>query len=162
MPKGQDPFERGVPHIHKESILKLNITIDGKSYEVDVEVTEDDRGPSLGPVPYYSASPTSVASAPPPLPVAGGAPGSNGHVTRESLPQPDCRPRGAHQRAGGSADQVNDPILVLEAMKMETNITAPVAGKIKAINVAVGDAVQVRHRYGGIRVNFIKRSPRTG
>jgi methylmalonyl-CoA carboxyltransferase small subunit len=42
----------------------------------------------------------------------------------------------------GQQIQINDPILVLEAMKMETNITAPVAGKIKAINVAVGDAVQ--------------------
>ena len=33
--------------------------------------------------------------------------------------------------------------MVLEAMKMETNITAPVSGKIKAINVAPGDAVTV-------------------
>jgi len=31
---------------------------------------------------------------------------------------------------------------VLEAMKMETNITAPVAGKISKINVNGGDGVQ--------------------
>lgn len=143
MPKGQDPFERGVPLIHKESILKLNITIDGKSYEVDVEVTEDDRGPSLGPVPYYSASPTSVASAPPPLPVAGGAPGSNGNVDEGKVCRSPIAGLVARINAqAGQQIQVNDPILVLEAMKMETNITAPVAGKIKAINVAVGDAVQ--------------------
>jgi methylmalonyl-CoA carboxyltransferase small subunit len=34
-------------------------------------------------------------------------------------------------------------MMVLEAMKMETNITAPVAGKIKKINVAHGDGVKV-------------------
>ena len=39
--------------------------------------------------------------------------------------------------------QTNDLMMVLEAMKMETNITAPVAGKIKKITVAQGDGVQV-------------------
>jgi methylmalonyl-CoA carboxyltransferase small subunit len=34
-------------------------------------------------------------------------------------------------------------MVFLEAMKMETNITAPVAGKIRKINVAQGDGVQV-------------------
>jgi methylmalonyl-CoA carboxyltransferase 1.3S subunit len=34
------------------------------------------------------------------------------------------------------------PLLVLKAMKMETNITAPTAGKIKAVTVAAGDSVQ--------------------
>ena len=32
--------------------------------------------------------------------------------------------------------------MVLEAMKMETNITAPVAGKVAAIRVKAGDTVQ--------------------
>jgi methylmalonyl-CoA carboxyltransferase small subunit len=34
-------------------------------------------------------------------------------------------------------------MVFLEAMKMGTNITAPVAGKIRKINVAQGDGVQV-------------------
>jgi biotin carboxyl carrier protein len=42
----------------------------------------------------------------------------------------------------GQTLQVGDILLVLEAMKMETNITSPVAGKIAAIKVAQGDAVQ--------------------
>jgi methylmalonyl-CoA carboxyltransferase small subunit len=50
----------------------------------------------------------------------------------------------------GQQIQANDPLLVLEAMKMETNITAPVAGKIKAINANVGDGVQV----GQVLVEF--------
>ena len=32
--------------------------------------------------------------------------------------------------------------MVLEAMKMETNITAPIAGRIAALRVAPGDNVQ--------------------
>ena len=42
----------------------------------------------------------------------------------------------------GSRLQMGDMLLVLEAMKMETNITAPVAGKIEAITVKAGDGVQ--------------------
>ena len=50
----------------------------------------------------------------------------------------------------GQQIQANDPLLVLEAMKMETNITSPVAGKVKAINANVGDGVQV----GQVLVEF--------
>jgi len=42
----------------------------------------------------------------------------------------------------GQKIQAGDTLLVLEAMKMETNITAPAAGKIAAIKVGQGDAVQ--------------------
>jgi methylmalonyl-CoA carboxyltransferase small subunit len=38
--------------------------------------------------------------------------------------------------------QVGDPLMVLEAMKMETNISAPIAGRIKALKIAQGDNVQ--------------------
>jgi methylmalonyl-CoA carboxyltransferase small subunit len=43
----------------------------------------------------------------------------------------------------GQAIQANDLMMVLEAMKMETNVTAPVAGKVKSVKVAQGDAVKV-------------------
>ena len=43
----------------------------------------------------------------------------------------------------GQAIQANDLIMVLEAMKMETNVTAPGAGKVKNVRVAQGDAVKV-------------------
>jgi methylmalonyl-CoA carboxyltransferase small subunit len=42
----------------------------------------------------------------------------------------------------GQAIQVNDPLLVLEAMKMETVITSPIAGKVAKVNANPGDAVQ--------------------
>ena len=42
----------------------------------------------------------------------------------------------------GQSLQVGDSLMVLEAMKMETNITAPVAGKVATIKVKPGDTVQ--------------------
>jgi len=39
---------------------------------------------------------------------------------------------------------------VLEAMKMETNITAPIAGKVAKVNVNAGDSVQS----GAVLVEF--------
>jgi methylmalonyl-CoA carboxyltransferase small subunit len=50
----------------------------------------------------------------------------------------------------GQSLQAGDILVVLEAMKMETNITAPAAGKIAAVRVAQGDAVQA----GQIVVEF--------
>jgi methylmalonyl-CoA carboxyltransferase small subunit len=130
--------------------LKLKITIDGKAYEVDVEVAEEDRGPSLGPVPYYPAAPAAVPSVPVPPPPAG-AVAPSAAVDEDKV----CRSpiAGIVVRVNAQVGQqikVNDPLLVLEAMKMETNITAPVEGKIKAINAKVGDAVQT----GQVLVEF--------
>ncbi len=43
----------------------------------------------------------------------------------------------------GEGDQVRagDPVLITEAMKMETEIQAPIAGTVKAVHVARGDSV---------------------
>ncbi len=41
----------------------------------------------------------------------------------------------------GGTVQAGDPVLVTEAMKMETEIQAPIAGTVKAIHVAKGDSV---------------------
>lgn len=43
----------------------------------------------------------------------------------------------------GQQIQPNDLMLVIEAMKMETNVTAPFAGKVKSVNVQPGDGVKV-------------------
>jgi len=39
--------------------------------------------------------------------------------------------------------QADELMVVLEAMKMETNITSPVAGKVKNVRLAQGDSVKV-------------------
>jgi methylmalonyl-CoA carboxyltransferase small subunit len=127
--------------------MKLRITVDQKTYEVDVEVAEDDRAPASPAHAYIPAAPTAVPSAPPPP--RANPPESN--VAEDKV----CRSpvAGVVVRVNAQAGQqiqANDPLLVLEAMKMETNITSPVAGKVKAINANVGDGVQT----GQVLVEF--------
>jgi methylmalonyl-CoA carboxyltransferase small subunit len=125
--------------------LKLQIGIDGKSYEVEVEIIEDDaapRGPAYVP-PQASAAamPSSVALPAAPKP-AGPAEPSN--VDEAKV----CRSPIAGMvlkvvAQPGQTIQTNDMLMVLEAMKMETNVTAPVGGKVKNITVNNGDAVRL-------------------
>lgn len=122
--------------------MKLKITVDGKLYEVDVEVSEPEpHHPGYYPAPGAARIPGSL---PLTIPTVSGAPTAGGAVADESKV---CRSplAGVVNRVHaqvGQAIQVNDPLLVLEAMKMETVITAPVAGKIAKINAKPGDAVQ--------------------
>jgi len=41
----------------------------------------------------------------------------------------------------GDVVKAGQPVLISEAMKMETEIQAPIAGTVKAIHVAKGDRV---------------------
>jgi biotin carboxyl carrier protein len=67
------------------------------------------------------------------------------------MPTTVYRPPDGHGRHGfglrgpqpGQVLQTNDLMMVLEAMKTEANITAPVTGKIKGITVGQGEGVQV-------------------
>jgi methylmalonyl-CoA carboxyltransferase small subunit len=123
--------------------VKLKITLEGKVYEVEVEVFEPEpTGPVYIPpmtarVPAATPGTAPLTTAAPP-PSAGTAP-----VADESKV---CRSPIAGTVAKipiqvGQAIKVNDVLVVLEAMKMETVITAPIAGKVKKINAKVGDFV---------------------
>jgi pyruvate carboxylase subunit B len=41
----------------------------------------------------------------------------------------------------GKTVKAGDPVLVIEAMKMENEVSAPVSGTVKSVNVAKGDSV---------------------
>ena len=123
--------------------MKLNITIDEKTYEVEVEAAEPE---SPAPAPYnltglnIGSAPLRVpaGAAPAAPPAADGRPVNEDKVCRS--PVSGIVVRVAAQV--GQTLQTGDILLVLEAMKMETNITAPGAGKIAAIAVKQGDSVQ--------------------
>jgi biotin carboxyl carrier protein len=119
--------------------LKLKLTVDGKVYEVDVEVAEPEP-PHPGYVP--PAPQTRVPAAAP-----GAAPAARPGPAPAADESKVCRSpiAGVVVRVSaqvGQAIQANDVLLVLEAMKMETVITSPLAGKVARVNVHGGDAVQ--------------------
>lgn len=119
--------------------MKLTITIDGKTYEVDVEAAEPD-GPAAA-IPHAPVE--SAAVRVPAAPSAPAKPAESGPVNESKV----CRSpvSGIVVRTVaqvGQTLQSGDVLLVLEAMKMETNVTSPVSGKVAAIKVAVGDGVQ--------------------
>jgi methylmalonyl-CoA carboxyltransferase 1.3S subunit len=125
--------------------VKLRITIDDKTYEVDVEVAETDHA-SLPPAyPVGSAqlagSAAGSAAGNPHLPLA-----NESKVCRSPVSGVVVKVLAV----AGNSIEAGDSLLLLEAMKMETNITAPLAGVIAAVNFKAGDHVQT----GDVLVEF--------
>jgi oxaloacetate decarboxylase alpha subunit len=119
--KEQAPREVGVPEVY-------TVEVNGKSFVVQVNEGGDIEG--IKAVGSGSAVPSTVASAPAsgtgepqPAPLAGNI--------FKVLVQP------------GQLVQEGDLVIILEAMKMETEIRAFKAGTVSGVNVKVGDAVLV-------------------
>lgn len=114
---------------------KYRITVEGKTYEMDVELIGASGAP-VQPVKVQSApvAPAPVAAAP----KAASKPAavSSGSVV---APMPGTvikilKNEGDEVKAG-------DVVLILEAMKMENEITAPVAGTLASVNCTAGGTV---------------------
>lgn len=119
--------------------MKLNITVDGKTYEVDVEAVEPDSPNPLQRSWTVGSAPVRVPVAPAPVKPAGEShPVDEAKVCRSPVSGIVIK---IAAKVGQSL-QTGDVLLVLEAMKMETNITAPGPGKIAVILVSAGDSVQ--------------------
>jgi len=132
--------------------MKLRITVEGKTYEVDVEVLEGELpvaggyAPAPAPSPFASAAP---APAPAPRPAAppAAAPASASAPAPASGGGKSCKAplAGTVTKvlvAVGDAVLQNQPIAVMEAMKMETNVAATSSGTVTAVRVAPGTAVK--------------------
>ena len=126
---------------------KLRITVDKKVYEVLVEVLEDDEhvssGPGFGsplpPPPVHSA----LARKPAAAPAAAPAPMPAGPHDPNVIMSPIA---GTVQKVfvqAGSHVEGKTPVVLLDAMKMDTYIYASRSGQIAEVLVAAGDAVQV-------------------
>lgn len=93
---------------------KLRITVDGKVFDVSVELLDQ--------VSSTTSAPAAAGAGDVPSPLAGKV------VSLDVAP--------------GTAVKAGDQILTLEAMKMNTIIYAPASGTLTAFCVSAGDTVQ--------------------
>lgn len=136
---------------------KLLINVDGKQYEVEVEVVSDDEDAILPP--YYRQSvpkvemPHSVAPGADSVPVPSASASKNKTkkpVDSKSLTSPINGIVLEIPVSVGQSVKENEVVVVLEAMKMKTNISAPFAGTIKSIEVKANDNIEA----GQVLVTF--------
>nr|VFK44713.1 MAG: methylmalonyl-CoA carboxyltransferase 1.3S subunit [Candidatus Kentron sp. TC]VFK59619.1 MAG: methylmalonyl-CoA carboxyltransferase 1.3S subunit [Candidatus Kentron sp. TC] len=125
--------------------MKLRITLDGVTYDLDVEFVDEG-----GVAPPSGAS----GSAPKAPPRASSAPsGAAKSASKKAEPSAavDSSEKAISSPLSGTVFKVlskvgdvveaNQDLLILEAMKMETNVVSTMAGTIKNVAVAEGDAV---------------------
>lgn len=133
-----------------DGALKLLIRIDGKAYEAEVEILEDEKN---------EAQASSGGEAAPHV-TPHGTTHSVGSYTPSRGSMWDSDGKVCHSPVTGLVIKVNvrtgqtlnpgELILVLESMKMETNVTAPHAGTVKNVRVSQGDSVKI----GDVLVEF--------
>jgi biotin carboxyl carrier protein len=120
-------------------IKKLRVTVDGKPYEVSVELP-DEAGPSAAPP--LPPPPISAPSAPPP-PAATSqpAPAAKAPSGPGAVVSPLAGRIIAILVAPGQAVKEGDHVVTVEAMKMNTTVSASKTGKVAEILTTVGSAV---------------------
>jgi len=123
--------------------MKLKITVHGVAYEVDVEVLDAENDfLQASPLPAAAApaapmaAPAAPMAAPPapsgPLPTGGG----------DNVLSPIAGTVLETKVKAGDAVKNGQELLVIEAMKMETAISAHRDGTVKSVPVAAGDSVR--------------------
>lgn len=118
---------------------KLRITVEGKVYEVAVEIL--DEGPSIS-RPRPSVVPAAVVSAPVVAPPAPVVPKPSAAVGTGAVVSPLSGKVVAVNISVGQEVNEGDQVITLEAMKMNTYITAPRSGKVQKVLTEVGDGVE--------------------
>ena len=109
------------------------ITVNGTVYEVSVE-----EG-GAGSAPVRAAAPKAAPKAPAAAPAAAEPAASAGSIeVTASVPGKVFKV----EASVGQAVKAGDPVIILEAMKMEIPVVAPQDGTVASIDVAVGDAVE--------------------
>ena len=124
--------------------MKYVATINGKKYEVEVEKLEAykslDRNGVAGPA---APAPVAAAPAPAPAPAPAAAPApavaAPAGATTVEAPMPGKILN--IKVSEGQAVKFGEVVVIMEAMKMETEIVAPADGTVSKILVKAGDSV---------------------
>jgi glutaconyl-CoA/methylmalonyl-CoA decarboxylase subunit gamma len=126
---------------------KLRINVNNKIYDVVVQVLEDDEAQVTGagyldplPLPPQATRPSQPAPVAVPAPAPAGAP-ARGDVNAIASPI-----AGTVQKlfvSAGSKVEAKTPVVLLDAMKMDTYIYAPRSGEVAEVCVESNQTVQV-------------------
>ena len=119
--------------------MKYKLTLNGRSYEVEVELAEPmlmQEFQSYAPAPAAPAAPV-VEAAPSAAPAA--APAVTGAGEKVDSPMPGTILK--VNVAAGQTVKEGDLLVVLEAMKMENEIFAPKGGTVSQVLVEKGASV---------------------
>lgn len=120
---------------------KLKVTVDGKIYEVIVEMAGETpaapAAPAAAPVPAPAPAAPAPVPAPAPAP-APAAPAGNGTPVVATMAGKVV----SVDVSVGQTVAVDDQIVTFEAMKMKQNVYSTVAGKVTAVLVNAGDAIE--------------------
>lgn len=116
---------------------KLRVTVEGKAYEVLVEILDEAQAPqAAAAAPIASASVAAPVSAAP-KPAAKPAAGGSGDVT-----SPLAGKVVSVDVKEGQSVQEGQQVATIEAMKMNTYVYASKAGTVSAILAKAGDGVE--------------------
>ncbi len=121
------------------AIKKFNVTVNGTTYEVEVEEVKAEGGaaPKAAPKAAPVAAPAPKA-APAPAAAPKVAAGAGEHSIDAPMPGKIIK-LVANE---GAAVKAGDVLLILEAMKMQNEITADADGTVKKFNVTAGQSVK--------------------
>ena len=115
---------------------KLRVTVDGKAYDVLVEILDEGGAPAGE---HPAVHPAHVEPAHVSAPVSATARTSS--AAPGDVPSPLAGKVVSIDVQAGQRVEAGAQLLTLEAMKMNTYVFAPAAGTVKDILVAPGDAV---------------------
>ena len=116
--------------------MKYKLNLDGRTYEVEVELAAPMQNQE-----FLSYAPAPAAPAAEAAPVAApAAPSVTGDGECVAAPMPGSILK--VNVTAGQAINAGDPLVVLEAMKMETDIMAPKSGTVTQVLVERGSTVE--------------------
>ena len=124
-------------------LRKFKITIDGKTYLVEMEEIGGTPA-AAAPTPAPAAAPTPAAETPAPAPAAPTPPpatpaAASGEGEVVTAPMPGTVTKILVK--SGDAVTENQPLMILEAMKMENEIVSPKAGTVGDIIATLNQSV---------------------
>jgi pyruvate carboxylase subunit B len=135
-------MDKTIPDDWKPGVRTFSVFVEDEYYKVDVEavgssptITVSPRASAVAP----SSTPSTTIKAPPKVEEKKAPPAAVAEGTQVLAPMP-----GMVIRYLVSVDdkvKAGDTLLILEAMKMQNNISAPVDGVVKVISFGPGDSV---------------------